>query len=311
VVENFRAGVMSRLGLGYERLAAGNPGLVYCSIAGFAEDGPYRDRPAYDAVGQAVSGLLGLMVDPEDPRVLGPTISDQVTGMQACLGILAALHERARTARGARVEITMVEATMALMPDSFTAYTQGGVVIGPESRSAASMSFAFSCSDGRLIAIHVSSTEKFWRGLLAAVERPDLGQDPLFLDRPRRVRNYHALVDALRPVFAARTREEWLERLAARDVPAALVNSIPEAMKDREVQHLRLFHELEHPRYGTMTAMHRALRIDREREADPLPPPALGEHTEQVLRELGFARAEIDTLLREGIAAASLPFPQS
>ena len=309
VVENFRAGVMTRLGLGYEALRERNARLIFCSIAGFAEDGPHRDRPAYDAVGQSISGLLSLMVDPRDPRILGPTISDQVTGMQACLGILAALHERARTGVGARVEVTMVEATMALIPDAFTAYTQGNAVLGPESRSAASMSFSFACKDGRLLAIHVSSTEKFWRGLLAAVERPELAADPRFVDRPRRVRNYAALADELRPVFAARTSEQWMARLAEHDVPAATVNSIPEAMRDPEVLHLGMFSQLEHPQLGTVTAMRRAVRIDKAREARPLPPPALGEHTEQVLGALGYAQADIEALLREGVAATAAQSP--
>ena len=204
VLENFRAGTMKRLGFDHESLSRANPRLVTCSIAGFAEDGPYPDRPAYDAVGQALSGLMSLFVEPEDPRTLGPTLSDQITGMQACMAVLAALHERERTGKGARVEVTMVEASMALIPDSFTAYTHAGHVMRPESRAAVSLSFAFACSDGKLLAIHVSSMEKFWRALLDAVERPDIGEDPRFRDRMGRIKNYEALVQALRPVFAAK-----------------------------------------------------------------------------------------------------------
>ena len=301
VLENFRPGVMKRLGIDYEALRPNNVRLVYCSIAGFSADGPYRDRPAYDAVGSAMSGLLGLMLDPEDPRIVGPTISDQVSGMQACAGILGALYERERTGAGTRVDITMVEATMGLMPDSFTAYTQGATVLGPESRSAISLSFAFACGDGKLLAIHVSSVEKFWRALLAAIERPEIGADARFADRPSRIRNYHALVAALRPVFGAKPRAHWMERLSANDVPSAAVHSIPEAMRDPEVAHLELFHELEHPRFGKMTAMHRAVRIGAERESSPLPPPALGEHTDAVLRELGFAATEVAELRGAGV----------
>jgi formyl-CoA transferase len=300
VLENFRPGVMKRLGFGYERLSEANPRLVYCSIAGFAGDGPYGDRPAYDAVGQALSGLMSLFVDPKDPRTLGPTLSDQVSGMQACMAVLGALYQRERTGRGARVEVTMVEASMALIPDSFTAYTHAGHVMQPESRAAVSLSFAFACADGKLIAIHVSSMEKFWRALLDAVERPDIGEDARFRDRMGRIKNYEALVQALRPVFAARPRAYWAERLAACDVPAAVVHSIPEAMEEPEVRHLGMLHELNHPRYGKMTAMRRASRIDGERESQPLPPPALGEHTETVLRDFGFAAKEIAELRGAG-----------
>jgi len=303
VLDNFRAGVMDRLGLGHERLRAVNPRLVCCSITGFAKDGPYRDRPAYDAVGQSVAGMLSLMVDPHDPRVLGPTISDQVSGMQACLGILAALYARAATGEGANVEITLVEATLAMIPDAFTAYTQGRLVMGPESRAAASLSFTFGCSDGRLLAIHVSSTEKFWRALLAAAERTELAQDVRFIDRPRRVRNYSALVEELRPVFSRRSCADWLARLAQHDVPAAQVNSIPQALADPEVVHLGMFGELRHPTLGRLTAMRRAVRIDGRRGADALPPPALGEHTEPVLQALGFSADEIAALHRDGVVA--------
>jgi crotonobetainyl-CoA:carnitine CoA-transferase CaiB-like acyl-CoA transferase len=300
VLENFRPGVMKRLGLDYESLRKVNPRLICCSISGFAEDGPYGDRPAYDAVGQALSGLLSLFVDPKDPRTLGPTLSDQITGMQACMAVLAALHERNRTGKGARVEVTMVEASMALIPDSFTAYTHAGHVMQPESRAAVSLSFAFACADGKLLAIHVSSMEKFWKALLAAVERPDIGEDERFRDRMGRIKNYQALVDVLRPLFAAKPRQYWAERLAAHDVPAAVVHSIPEAIEEPEVKHLGMLHELNHPRYGRQTAMRRASRIDGERESDPLPPPALGEHTDRVLQEFGFEANEIAELRTAG-----------
>ncbi len=300
VVENFRPGVMQRLGIHHDVLQAINPRLVYCSITGFAEDGPYREQPAYDTIGQARSGILGLFVEKDDPRMRGPTISDQITGMQACNGVLAALFDRMRTGKGARVEITLLEASMYFMPDSFTAYTQGGVVMGPQTRAAISLALTFACVDG-LLALHPSSTEKFWRGLLAALEREDIGADPRFVDRPARIKNFQALIEAFRPVFAVKTRAQWMELLAAHDVPSAPVHSIPEAMADPEVKHLGLFYEYEHPRFGKLTGMHRSTRIDGERESDPLPPPALGEHTDLVLRETGLASSEIAELRAAGI----------
>ncbi len=301
VLENFRPGVMARLGLDAERLRATSPALIYCSIAGFAADGPNKDRPAYDAVGSAVSGLMSLLVDPTDPRVLGPTISDQMTGMQASTGILGALFERARTGVGARIEITMVEATLSLIPDVFTAYTQAGLVMGPESRAAVSLAFNFQCADQKLLSIHVSSIEKFWQALLAATEQSALKDDARFSDRRLRVRNYQALVEILRPVFARRDRDVWMALLGAHDVPAAAVNSIPEAMNDVEVRHLDVFHDMVHPLYGKQTLMHRSTRIDGEREADPTLPPVLGEHTEQILGSFGLTAQELESLRAEHV----------
>lgn len=301
VVQNYRPGVMKRLGIDYDVLSKLNPRLVYCAIAGFTEDGPYRDQPAYDAVGQAYSGLMGVSVEKEDPRVRGHTITDQVTGMQACSGVLAALYERERTGRGSRVDITMIEASVSFMPDAFTAYTQSGVVLSAQTRAAFSLGFVFNCADDKMVAIQVSSIEKFWRALLAAVERPDIGEDPRFKDRPGRIGNFQALIDVLRPVFAAKPRDFWMQKLAEHDVPGAPVHTIPEVIDDPEVRHLGVFHELEHPRYGKLTVQHRPWRINGERESDPLPPPALGEHTEAVLQELGFAPGEIEELRNEKI----------
>jgi len=300
VIENFRSGVMQRLGIDYEVLRAINPRLVYGSIVGFAEDGPNRGQPAYDTVAQAMSGMLTLFLDPEDPRIIGPTIADQVTGMQCAAGIIAALFERERTGKGARIDITLVEASMYLMPDSFTAYTHAGLAMGPESRAAFSLSLAFACKDG-MIAMHVSSIEKFWRAMLAAIERPDLADDPRFNNRLSRIKNFQTLIAELRPVFATKSRDALMQRMAAGQVPAAKVNGIPEAMNDPEVRHLGLFHETTHPKYGAMTAMHRSVRIDGQREADPTPPPALGEHTESVLAALGLGQSEIAELRAKGI----------
>jgi len=274
--------------------------LIYCSIAGFSEGGPYREQPAYDTIGQARSGILGMFVEKDDPRMRGPTISDQITGMQACNAIMAALFERERTGVGRRIDITLLEASMYFMPDSFTAYTQGNVVMGPQSRAAISAAFAFNCADG-LIALHPSSTERFWQGLLKAMDRTDIAQDPRFKDRPGRIANFDALIAEMRPVFAQQTRAAWMARLAAHDVPSAPVLSIPDAMVDPEVEHLGLFYEYEHPKFGAFTGMHRAARIDGEREDSPLPPPGLGEHTDSILTEAGIASREIAELRGAGI----------
>lgn len=297
LVENFRPGYLARHGLDAAALQAAHPRLVFCSITGFSTDGPYRERPAYDTIGQSLSGMLGMCVDPEDPRLRGPTFADQIAGLQAATGILAALVERGRTGRGAHVEISLLDAAIAHSPDAFTAWTQAGVALGAETRAAHSHAFVFACADGRLVAIHVSSNERFWRGFLAATESEALERDPRFATREARVAHGDALRAALRPVFLARDRATWLARLAAADVPAAELHAIPDVLDDPEVRHGGLFQAMEDPVHGTVTAMRRALRLDGSRgSAEGALPPLLGADSAALLGSVGYGPAEIEAL---------------
>ncbi len=293
VVENFRAGVLDRLGIGYDALRVVNPRLVYCSISGFSEDGPYRDRPAFDTVGQALSGMLYLFTDPADPRMRGPTIADQATGLQAANAVTAALFARAQTGEGSRIDISMLEAAIHFMPDAFTAYTEAGIEMASETRTSYSHAFILRCADDKLLAIHVGGPDRLWQALVAAIGDADFAANPLFQKRHSRIANYGALIAAMRPIFARRPRAEWLAALAAHDVASAEINTIPETMRDEEVRHLELFESAERPTYGAMTMMRRAARINGERLARQLMPPLLGEHTDAVLRELGYDDAAI------------------
>src|SRR5690606_12841462 len=180
LLDNYRAGVMPRLGFDETRLKALNPKLIHCSITGFGADGPYRDRPCYDAVAMALSGVASQMIDPEQPSLNGPSRSDNITGMYAAYGILAALHKRNRNGEGARVELSMLEASIAFSPEGYSQYTRLGRVPQPLTRVSVSQSYAFRCADGRLVSVHLSSVEKFWQGFVQAIERPDLLADERF-----------------------------------------------------------------------------------------------------------------------------------
>ena len=289
VLENFRPGVMDRLGIGYEALRQRNPRLIYCSMAGFAADGPNANRPAFDTVGQALSGLLYLLTDPEKPRVRGPTLSDQITGLFAANSILTALVERARTGVGRRIDLTMMDATMSCIPDAFAFYTDSGIEWDSEFRAAMSHSLVLGCANGELIAIHMAGPERMWIRFVETIGKKELAVDPRFTPREVRIRNWSALMDELRPVFAARSRSEWMERLVAGDVPAAEVRRISEVLQDPGVVHAQMFEVVEHPVAGPITMMRRAARFDGKRGAPQRPPALLGEHTQEVLAEIGFS----------------------
>ncbi|MCA1246131.1 CaiB/BaiF CoA-transferase family protein [Massilia sp. MS-15] len=288
LLENYRPGVMARLGLTQDTLDAVNPRLVWASITGFGAQGPYRDRPCYDAVALGLSGLASQMLEPVQPAMNGPTISDNITGMYAAYGILGALIGRQQSGKGARVEVNMLEASIAFSPEGFAQYTRLGLVPAPQTRVAISQSHAFACADGRLVAVHLSSVEKFWQAFVAVIERPDLLEDARFVDPQLRTRNYAALNDEVARSFRTRTRAQWCERLGASDVPFAPVNTVPEVMEDPQVVQAGTFYRSAHPEHGEMTAIHRPVVIDGARGPTTRPAPTLGEHDAAIRAEFGL-----------------------
>ncbi len=285
LIENFRPGVMERLKLGYGTLKRLNPRLIYCSISGFNPAGPNRDRPAFDMIGQSLSGLLGLALDPERPLVRGPTISDQLAGLYACYGVLGALFARTATGKGRRVDVNMIEATMSFMPDVFASFTRDGVVMDSRTRPAYSQAYAFTCADGKLIGIQLSSLEKFWHGMVAAVDMPELPGDPRFSSRMQRIKNSEVLNDLLSDAFKRRPRSEWLDRLEKADVPHAPVHRIDEVTQDPEVRFSNSFYTVRHPEMGDVQCLHRPVLYDGRRKAGRYP-PLLGEHSVEILAAL-------------------------
>ncbi len=292
LLDNYRPGVLGRLRLDDDTLSKLNSGLVRCSITGFGTDGPYRDRPAYDSVGIALSGLASLLLDPADPNAAGPTIADNVTGMYACNGILGALVNKAKTGRGSRVETNMLESSIAFIPDTFANFTQLGIVAEPYTRVATSQSYALLCADGRMIAVHLSSPDKFWNGLLSAMGRPELASDGQFRTRDARVVHYEALKVELAKEFLQRPRAEWCRRLEAEDVPYAPIWNVPEVLADPQVRHLQTFYQMQHEKQGAVTGIQRPVLIDGERGPNRLAAPMLGEHTAAIFAEFNLADAK-------------------
>ncbi len=283
LVQNYRPGVMERLGFAYDTVAAINPRLVYCSISGFGPDGPYAQRPAYDTVAQGASGYMSLFVSPEDTRIKGPAAADAATGLYAAYGILGALFERERTGRGRLVEVAMMAAMAHFASEPFQHYFVRGVLPDPQDRARTSQSFAFGCADGKILAIHLSSPQKFWDGLIAVTERPDLAQDSRFATRMDRVHNCMALEAALRPVFVTRPRDEWVRLLSAADVPHAAVLNLQEVLDDPQAKHLGIERQAVHPVEGVVRTIANPVVYDRARNEDEIvAPPTLDEHGAEI-----------------------------
>jgi crotonobetainyl-CoA:carnitine CoA-transferase CaiB-like acyl-CoA transferase len=301
-VENFRPGTADRLGLGYEALRALNPRLVYCSISAFGQTGPYVDKPGFDTLGQAMSGLLSLLSDPSDPKVMGVAVSDYVTGLSAGYGILGALLAREKSGAGCRVETSLLQATLSFIGETAAGYMRTGNVPNRMARVKNAHAFAFVCKDKLPLAIHCSVPEKFWLALLKAVDRTDIAKDERFKTRDGRRQNYEALEAMLAPVFATKTREEWLKQLEADDVPVAPLYNVAEVLADPQVKHLDLVEELAHPQAGRLKFVGAPVRYDGLAQEKSAPPPLLGAHSQAILAELGYDQAAIDELVARGVS---------
>jgi crotonobetainyl-CoA:carnitine CoA-transferase CaiB-like acyl-CoA transferase len=285
-IQNFRPGVADKLGAGEKRLRALNPKLIYCSISGFGATGPAAARPAYDTVAQAASGFLKLLVNPENPRVVGPAIADALTGYYATYGVLGALFERGRSGQGHTVEVSMLEAMAHFNLDAFTHYFQADEVMGPYSRPRVSQSYVLECADGKWIALHMSSPPKFWQGLATAIEQPQLFDDTRFATREARIEHQEELIALLGQHFKRRTRETWCEQLQALDVPHAPMYDTDEALLDPQALHLELTTSATHPVMGLFRTVRSPVSIDGERALQVRPPPTLGEHNEEIRQAL-------------------------
>jgi len=277
-IQNFRPGFAEQIGAGEARLRGLNPRLIYCAISGFGATGPASGRPSYDTVAQAASGYLRLLVNPGNPRVVGPAIADAITGYYAAYGILGALHERHTTGHGRTVEVSMLEAMAHFNLDAFTHLFSVGEVMGPYSRPSVSQSYVMACADGKWLALHMSSPEKFWQGLAVSIERPNLFDDPRFATRTARIEHQEDLIEVLGAIFVKRNRDEWCRRLEANDVPHAPMYTTAEVPDDPQAKHLQLFVETEHPTIGRFRTVRSPVSFDGERALDVTAPPLLGEH---------------------------------
>lgn len=301
IIENMRPGVVDRLGIGYEATRTSNPRIIYCSISGFGQDGPYRERPGYDTIGQAMGGLLSVLTDLNNPSGVGISIADHVTGVFACYGILAALLARERTGRGQKVETSLLQASIAFGSENAARYLATGQTPRKENRLRLAQVYAFVAGDGLPFVIHLSSPQKFWHGLAEAVGHPDWKEDPRFVNKEAREKNYDLLSSLLSEIFKTGPRGHWLGLLETRDVPAAPLMTLDEVFADPQVRHLGMETELRHPKMGPVRLAGSGIRLSETPVRMEQAPPLLGEHTGEILEEAGLSRAEIEALRQKGV----------
>jgi crotonobetainyl-CoA:carnitine CoA-transferase CaiB-like acyl-CoA transferase len=276
-IQNFRPGTAERLGAGFDRLRSLNTGLVYCSISGFGSSGPYADRPSYDSVAQALSGFLSVVVDTERPRFLGPALADAITGIYAAYGVLGALLERTRTGAGRLVEVSMLEAMTHFAVEPFAAFFALGETPTSTDRPRLAQAYILRTADDRLIAIHLSSLEKFWHGLTSAIGSEPLARDRRFETRQARIDNYEELGRELADHFSERPLSYWAEHLGENDVPFAPINPVDKVVEDPQVRHLGIVVPVEGA-HGGAAAVRPAIQFDGERADSVRTAPLLDEH---------------------------------
>jgi crotonobetainyl-CoA:carnitine CoA-transferase CaiB-like acyl-CoA transferase len=283
LIENFRVGTLERLGLGYDVLSKRNPRLIYCSITAFGPTGPYAKRAGYDTVGQAMSGLLGLLTDFENPKPMGISLSDHLTGMVACYGILGALMARERTGRGQRVETSLLQATMSLMGENAARYFEDKVVPARATRARSAQVFGFVDRDGKPFVVHLSSPPKFWQGLARVVGHPEWIDEERFVNKDARRKLYPELSKMLADIFRTDTREHWLKLLLEADVPSGPIYNFDEVFEDPQVKHLKMRTDVPHPLVGSVGLISSGVNLSDTPAAIRSAAPALGAHNEDVL----------------------------
>lgn len=280
-IQNFRPGTAARLGAGSDRLKTINPRLIYTSISGFGSSGPYTERPSYDSVAQALSGFLSVVVDPSRPRFLGPALADAITGLYAAYGVLGALVQRGRSGQGVLVEVSMLEAMAHFAIEPFAAFFALDTTPTSSDRPRLAQAYILHTADGRLIAIHLSSLNKFWNGLLAALDAPELASDERFRLRLARIENYDLLNAELDQRFSRRDLAHWIERLGRHDVPYAPINTMDEVVHDPQVEHLGLIVPVA-PAHGASRSVRPPVQFGGIRATSVRAAPLLNEHGDSI-----------------------------
>jgi crotonobetainyl-CoA:carnitine CoA-transferase CaiB-like acyl-CoA transferase len=302
VLENYRVGVIDRLGLGYEAAKARNPRIIYCSVSGFGQTGPYRERAALDLILQAESGMMSVTGEEGGRGVrAGVSIADMTAGMYAAYGIMLALHARARTGQGQQVDVSMLEGQLSLLQTMVGAYLADGQVPAPMGTAyKALLPYQTFRTKSQDLALAVGS-EKLWKDFCPLIGAPDMTADPRWHNNAARGKNRASLIARLQEIFLTKTYEEWEAILVPAGIPMGAINTIDRVVEHPQVKARNVLVECEHPTAGKAKVVAPPVRLSETPGGVRTPAPLLGQHTDAVLRgELGLDDKEIDRLRQLG-----------
>ncbi len=303
VIENFKPGTAARMGLGYDALAADNAELIYCSLTGYGQDGPYRDRPGYDFVIQAQGGIMSLTGAAEgEPYKVGVAIADITTGLFAATAILAALHERRQSGRGQAIDVALLDAQVAWLANVGQNYLATGVTPGRYGNAHPSIVpyETFPTCDGA-IAVAIGTDDQY-RKFCLKIDRPDLCEDDRFRTNSARVANRTVLIPLLQEIFRTQGAGTWMDLLLGIGVPAGPINDVAAALNDPQVRARGMVQAVEHPTAGRIDLLGPVAKFSRTPATVRLAPPPLGHDTAGILRELlGCSPEEIERLQATGV----------
>jgi crotonobetainyl-CoA:carnitine CoA-transferase CaiB-like acyl-CoA transferase len=300
LLENFRPPTRAKLRLDYDELAKLNPKLIHCSISGYGQSGPYRDKPGFDTIGQALGGMMSLVTDLNDPKVAGVSFVDHSAGIFAANGIMAALLARTRTGRGQFIDVSLLQVAIAFIESHVADYLNGGEAVSRENFPKGRIYSLLDC-DHKPFMVHLSGHNEAWEGLLRAAELDQLIGDPRFATRKHRTDRHEEIVSTLRAQFSQRPREYWLTRLDANGVPNAPINTIPEVFDNPQIKHLGIPKQITHPKMGTSNLVGSPINLSGTPAKFFRAAPLLGENTDEILERLGYGAEAIRELRNSAV----------
>jgi crotonobetainyl-CoA:carnitine CoA-transferase CaiB-like acyl-CoA transferase len=299
-LENFRPPTRAKLGLDYDELAKLNPKLIHCSISGYGQSGPYRDKPGFDTIGQALSGMMSLVTDLDDPKVAGISFVDHAAGIFAAHGIMAALLARAKTDRGQFIDVSLLQVSIAFIESHVADYLNGGEAVSRENFPKGRIYSLLDC-DKKPFMVHLSGHNEAWEALLRAAELDQLIGDPRFATRKHRTDRHEEIVKILREQFCKNSRAYWLPRLDAHSIPNAPINTIHEVFDDLQIKHMGIPKQITHPKLGTTNLVGSPINMSGTPPKFFRPAPLLGEQTDEILERLGYGAEAIKDLRSSGV----------